>query len=299
LSLFEERMRQYQERVHDALDRCLPPVAEPPGLLHEAMRYATLDGGKRVRAALVYAAGEAVGAAASRLDAPACAIELIHAYSLVHDDLPCMDNDDLRRGKPTCHRAFGEATALLAGDALQPLAFRLLANAPALDDLSPGRRLQMIATLADAAGSAGMAGGQAIDLAAVGKTLAAEALQDMHARKTGALIEASVVLGALAAGDEPPNHYRDALQRYGRAVGLAFQIVDDILDVEGDTQTLGKTAGADVARSKPTYPAVMGMEAARRRARELHQEALESLAPIGDNAKMLVALASFIIERRQ
>ena len=298
MSVFEEKLRDYQRRAQDALDRWLPAATDSPPALNQAMRYATLDGGKRVRAALVYAAGETVGASVPLLDVPACAVELIHAYSLVHDDLPCMDNDDLRRGKPTCHRAFGEATAMLAGDALQAMAFGLLADAPALGALPATQRLQMIATLATAAGSAGMAGGQAIDLASVGKALDAGQLQDMHARKTGALIEASVLLGALAGGDAA-QPYIKALRRYGQAVGLAFQIVDDILDVEGDTETLGKTAHADAARNKPTYPAVLGMEAARRRARELLEEALESLAPFGDNARMLVAMASFIIERRQ
>jgi farnesyl diphosphate synthase len=298
LLAFEDRLRQYQERVQHALAQCLPPATEPPQRLHEAMRYATLNGGKRVRAALVYAAGEALGAAPALLDAPACAVELIHAYSLVHDDLPCMDNDDLRRGKPTCHRAYDEATALLAGDALQTLAFRVLAEDAALNALAPEQRLQMVATLATAAGSAGMAGGQAIDLAAVGQTLDAEALADMHARKTGALIQGAVTLGALAAGDRARPHLA-ALERYGQAVGLAFQIVDDILDVEGDTATLGKTAKADAARNKPTYPAVLGLEGARQRARDLHRTALESLAAIGDNGQMLGALASFILERRQ
>jgi geranylgeranyl pyrophosphate synthase len=298
LSAFEERLRQYQRRVEHALDRCLPATAEPPQRLHEAMRYATLDGGKRVRAALVYAAGEALGASVPLLDAPACAVELVHAYSLVHDDLPCMDDDDLRRGKPTCHRTYGEAAALLAGDALQTLAFQILAEDAALAVLAPAKRLQMIATLAAAAGSSGMAGGQAIDLAAVGKPMNADQLQEMHTRKTGALIHGSVMLGALATGNGTPAHLA-ALDRFGRVVGLAFQIVDDILDVEGDTQTLGKTARADAARNKPTYPAVLGMAAARQRARELHKEALESLAPFGDNGQILAALASFILERRQ
>jgi len=261
------------------------------------MRYATLDGGKRVRAALVYAAGEALGAPSEVLDVPACAVELIHAYSLVHDDLPCMDDDDLRRGRPTCHRAFGEATALLAGDALQSLAYELLADDPRLDPLAPAQRVRMIATLAKAAGSDGMAGGQAIDLDSVGKTLDPQTLQDMHARKTGALIHASVMLGALASGGT--DNRVAALEEYGHAVGLAFQIVDDILDVEGDTATLGKTARADAARNKPTYPAVLGLDRARQRARELHQQALESLAAFGDNGQMLAGLASFILERRQ
>lgn len=254
------------------------------------MRYATLGGGKRVRACLVYAAGEARGAAAEVLDAPACAVELIHAYSLVHDDLPSMDDDELRRGRPTCHRAFDEATALLAGDALQTLAFEVLTDNTAI---SPAQRLDMIARLARATGSIGMAGGQAIDLASVGAQLNLNELEDMHARKTGALIQASVALGALAAGESLPA----ALEDYGRTVGLAFQIVDDILDVEGDTATLGKTSGADQARNKPTYPALMGLPNAKARAAELHRRALASLGPFGDNGAILAHLAHLIISR--
>jgi geranylgeranyl pyrophosphate synthase len=297
LSAFTETLRRYQARVESALDMRLPTSAAAPQRLHQAMRYVTLNGGKRVRAALVYAAGEALGAAPAALDTPACAVELIHAYSLVHDDLPCMDDDDLRRGKPTCHKAFDEATALLAGDALQTLAFELLATDRNFNLAAP-RRLQMIAALARASGSLGMAGGQAIDLAAVGKILTPDALQDMHGRKTGALIHGSVLLGALVAEGADPAQAK-ALEDYGHAVGLAFQIVDDILDVEGSTEALGKITGADQARHKPTYPAVLGLAESKARATTLHRTALESLAALGDNAGSLAELASFVLERNQ
>jgi farnesyl diphosphate synthase len=259
------------------------------------MRYATLSGGKRVRAALVYATGEALGAGLDALDAPACAVELIHAYSLVHDDLPCMDNDDLRRGKPTCHRAYDEATALLVGDALQTLAFETLATDEHAD---PARRAQMILALASSSGSRGMAGGQAIDLASVGKPLDYAQLEDMHNRKTGALIACSVQLGMLAAACHEEKT-RAALEKYGSAIGLAFQIADDILDVEGATATLGKSAGKDAKAAKPTYVSVLGLEAARQQSRTLLGSALESLGVLGDNGRTLAALAGFIIERRQ
>jgi farnesyl diphosphate synthase len=297
LSALPERLRRFQQRVERALDARLPPAAQAPSRLHEAMRYATLEGGKRVRAGLVYAAGQAVGAPDGALDVPACAVELIHAYSLVHDDLPCMDDDDLRRGKPTCHKAFDEATALLAGDALQSLAFDVLAQDPALT-VSPARRLRMLAALAQAAGAQGMAGGQAIDLASGGKTLTLPQLEDMHRRKTGALIRTSVLLGAQAAEDAGPEKLA-ALENYGRAVGLAFQVVDDILDVEGSTESLGKKPGMDRARGKSTYPQVLGLAEAKARARVLHAQALESLAPLGDNGGVLAELAGFIIQRRQ
>jgi geranylgeranyl pyrophosphate synthase len=274
------------------------PRPPSPQRLHEAMRYATLTGGKRVRAALVYAAGEALGAPTEALDVPACAVELIHAYSLAHDDLPCMDDDDLRRGKPACHKAFDEATALLAGDALQSLAFELLATDPHLNMVTDERRLRMIHALARASGSLGMAGGQAIDLESVGRAITAEALQDMHGRKTGALIHAAVMLGAAAAKQADPAQVA-ALERFGHAVGLAFQIVDDILDVEGDTAALGKMAGADQARNKPTYPAVLGLAASKTRAATLYRDALESLTPLRDNGQSLAELASFILERNQ
>ncbi len=297
MSPTNESLLRYRERVERALDARLPSVATPPARLHEAMRYATLGGGKRVRACLVYAAGAALGAREEILDTPACAVELIHAYSLVHDDLPCMDNDDLRRGKPSCHKAYDEVTALLVGDALQALAFEILAgdNAPAI---SPVRRLEMIVALGHGAGSTGMVGGQAIDLAAVGKQLTPEALQDMHARKTGALIHAAARLGALAAEHPDPRRLA-ALDAYGHAVGLAFQIADDVLDVEGETAALGKQPGADQARGKPTYATVLGPEDAKAKAKALLERALESLTPLGDNGAVLALLARYIVERRQ
>lgn len=294
---FIDRLHHYQKRVELALDKHLPPARRAPTRLHEAMRYVTLDGGKRVRASLVYAAGEAVGAADSALDTPACAVELIHAYSLVHDDLPSMDDDALRRGKPTCHIAFDEATALLAGDALQSLAFEILAEDPALT-VNADRRAQMITLLAQAAGSIGMAGGQAIDLASGGKALTIEQLEEMYALKTGALIRASVLLGAYVRAGLGAD-IQKALDEYSRAMGLAFQITDDILDVEGNAETLGKNPGVDMARSKPTYPLLLGLPEAKTRAKKLYAQTLESLAPLGDNGHTLAELAGFIIERRQ
>ena len=284
MSAFPERLRRFQQRVERALDACLPATMQAPARLHEAMRYVTLDGGKRVRASLVYAAGQAVGAPDAALDVPACAVELIHAYSLVHDDLPCMDDDDLRRGKPTCHKAFDEATALLAGDALQSLAFGMLAHDPALT-ISAAQRLRMLTLLAQAAGSHGMAGGQAVDLASSGKSLTLAQLEDMHLRKTGALIRASVLLGALACEDVAAEKLT-ALENYS-------------LDVEGKAEMLGKNPGMDRARGKSTYPRVLGLAEAKARAQVLHTQALESLAPLGDNGDILAELAGFIIKRRQ
>jgi len=295
LSPLNDTLRQFQVRVEHALDSRLPTIRTAPQRLHEAMRYATLNGGKRVRASLVYAAGKAVGAPDAQLDIPACAVEMIHAYSLVHDDLPCMDDDDLRRGKLTCHKAYDEATALLVGDALQTLAFEMLASDPGMTIGAP-QRLRMIRVLAHAAGSQGMAGGQAIDLGSAGKLLALEHLEDMHLRKTGALIRASVLLGALAREDTDKKSL-DALEAYSHAIGLAFQVTDDILDVEGKTETLGKKPGVDQERKKPTYPSLLGLAEAKNRAKALHKAALESLAPLGDNGAILASLASFIIER--
>lgn len=287
-------LARVQMSLEAALDARLPAATLAPERLHAAMRYATLGGGKRLRAALVYAAGEALGARAELLDVPACALELIHAYSLVHDDLPAMDDDDLRRGKPTCHKAFDEATAILAGDALQTLAFELLARDPGLT-VPAERRLAMIARLAMAAGAAGMAGGQAIDLEATGRVLTLEELETMHAHKTGALIRAAVALGALAADAGREELAR--LDDYARHIGLAFQIVDDVLDVEGDTATLGKPQGSDAERAKPTYPAILGLDRAKALTRDCHAAALESLAPLGDNGRLLREIADFIIHR--
>lgn len=289
-------LRQYRQRVEHALMERLPPESRTPRRLHAAMRYATLNGGKRIRACLAYGAGIASGAEPSQLDAPACAVEIIHSFSLVHDDLPCMDDDELRRGRPTCHRAFDEGTALLAGDALQSLAFELLASDPTMA-VSAGIRLDMTSLLARATGSLGMAGGQAIDIESVGKTLTMDELESMHERKTGQLIHTSVVLGAMAAEADDP--FLRAVSGYGRAIGLAFQVVDDILDLTADTATLGKPQGSDLARNKPTYPAILGLEAARDLAARLRDEALESLAPLGDNGGFLAFLADYIIERSQ
>jgi farnesyl diphosphate synthase len=282
-------------RADEALARALPDEAQPPVELHRAMRYAVLGGGKRLRPLLVYAAGLALGAAPERLDASAAAVEIIHAYSLVHDDLPAMDDDSLRRGRPTCHIVFGEAMAILAGDALQALAFEALANDPALA-ANPASHLAMLRTLAGACGSHGMAGGQAFDLAAVGKRLSASELERMHVHKTGALIRASVRLGALAAGcsDEPT---LAALETYGHSIGLAFQIRDDLLDIEADTEQLGKTAGKDVAANKPTYPAILGIDASRAELSRLIAAALDAIEPLDANAATLRDLARFVAER--
>ena len=287
---FIERLSDYQDRVRSMLERALPRASQPPRRLHEAMRYAVLGGGKRVRAILALATGETLHADAGRIEPAACAVEFIHAYSLVHDDLPCMDDDDLRRGAPTCHRAFGEATALLAGDALQALAFETLVRAPAPD---PD---ELVRVLARASGSRGMAGGQAVDLESVGRTLTVDQLERMHLHKTGALIRASVRLGALCAGSRDPE-ILDGLDEYARCIGLAFQIRDDILDIESETEVLGKRQGADAALDKPTYPSVLGLEASRAHARALHERASEQLAPLGRDADFLRALSAFIVDR--
>ena len=286
-------------RIEQVLDRALTLPEAGSARLREAMRYSALGGGKRLRPTLVYTAGTALGASPEALDDPAAAVELIHVYSLVHDDLPAMDDDDLRRGRPSCHRAFDEATAILAGDALQALAFELLAGrgGPALPDPAEAqRRLAMSRLLAQGIGTAGMAGGQAIDLEAVGRRLDLAALQDMHRRKTGALIETSVLMGAAAAGVfEGPVHA--ALREYGSAIGLAFQIQDDILDVTGTTASIGKIAGADAAHDKPTYTSLMGLEGARAEAAAQHARALAALAPLGPAGADLARLAGFVIGR--
>ncbi|MBX3687471.1 MAG: polyprenyl synthetase family protein [Rhodocyclaceae bacterium] len=286
-------MANIQQRTETALASTLPDAAIAPARLHEAMRYAVLGGGKRVRPLLVHAAGEIVAAEAAVLDTAACSIELIHAYSLVHDDMPCMDDDVLRRGKPTVHMQFDEATALLAGDALQTLAFQVLATPALLAD--PARQLRMLALLGQASGSRGMAGGQAIDLESVGRQLDRSELEHMHIHKTGALIRASVLLGAHCGG--PIDETRlEALDHYGKLVGLLFQVVDDILDADADTATLGKTAGKDAANNKPTYVSLLGLADARRLADELLQQALDTLDGL-DNSARLAALARFIVHR--
>jgi geranylgeranyl pyrophosphate synthase len=282
-------------RANVALARALPGATQEPADLHRAMRYAVLGGGKRLRPLLVYAAGIAMGEDGPVLDMPACAVELVHAYSLVHDDLPAMDDDDLRRGRPTCHVVFGEAMAILAGDALQALAFELLARET---DGTPDAetRLLMLRVLGAACGSAGMAGGQALDLAAVGSSLDLAGLERMHSHKTGALIRAAVRLGALAGGCRD-TAVLQALERYAHAVGLAFQVRDDILDVEGVTDVIGKTAGKDAAHAKPTFPSVIGMQASRRHLRELIDMALQAIAPLGEPAALLDELARFTASR--
>ncbi len=280
-----------QRRIEHVLERALPAPAADATALGRAIRYAALSGGKRIRPLLAYAAGEATGADPAIVDAAAAAVELIHAYSLVHDDLPCMDNDTLRRGRPTCHVAFGEATALLAGDALQALAFAVLAKGGLPDGALA------CATLAEAAGSRGMAGGQAIDLAAVGATLALPDLEAMHRRKTGALIRAAVNLGA-ACGRAATTAESTALDRYTEAAGLAFQVIDDVLDVEGSTTSLGKTAGKDAAQGKSTFVSCLGLTAAKERAEALRIEAHVALAPFGPGARRLGELADWIVLRK-
>jgi farnesyl diphosphate synthase len=283
-------------RLEAALAELLPPARNVPARLHDAMRYSTLGGGKRVRAMLVFGAGELTQAAPRRLEIVASAIEKIHAYSLIHDDLPCMDDDVLRRGKPTCHVEFDEATALLAGDALQSLAFQLLSENPLAD--SPARQLSMIQLFAAATGSRGMAGGQAIDLDSVGKSISLPELEFMHILKTGALIRASVIMGA-HCGAELTQKEQEHLDRYAKVVGLAFQVVDDILDEEGDSETLGKTAGKDKADNKPTYTSLMGLPEARRFALELLAEAQGALGDFGPRARRLGEIAEFIVQRRR
>jgi geranylgeranyl pyrophosphate synthase len=290
-----ESIKHYQDRVNRALDHRLPAADLHPSDLHQAMRYAVLGGGKRIRPILVYATGAAVGAALEALDAPACAVECIHAYSLIHDDLPAMDNDDLRHGQPTCHKVFGEALAILTGDALQAQAFQVLSQDAAMV-ADPALRVQMLGVLAQAAGSRGMVGGQAIDLAAVGRELSLAELENMHVHKTGALIRASVLLGALSQPAIEPSVF-DRLDRYAKYIGLAFQIRDDILDVVGDTATLGKSQGSDRVLDKPTYPALLGLEGAREHARVLYEEALTSLEPLGPATDTLRWIAAYIVER--
>ena len=297
---FQSWVANSQARLEGVLKEMLPRTDVAPQRLHEAMRYAVLDGGKRVRPLLAYAAGELAGADVERLNIVAAAVELIHAYSLVHDDMPCMDNDELRRGKPTSHVQYDEATALLVGDSLQSLAFQLLAEHRLNTDEK--RQLEMIRLLAFASGSRGMAGGQAIDLASVGGTLTLPELEFMHIHKTGALIRAAVLLGALCGSDQDDQRLDaasfDKLDHFGKLVGLAFQVVDDVLDCEADTATLGKTAGKDAVNDKPTYVSLLGLQGARDMAIQLHREALQSLVEFGDAATRLRELADFIVMRK-
>jgi len=292
MSDFATWMRAQGARTEAALDAALPSTDTIPHTLHEAMRYAVLGGGKRVRPLLVHAAGEVAGASPEACDAAACAVEMIHAYSLVHDDMPCMDDDDLRRGRPTVHKAYDEATALLVGDALQTQAFIALAQVPVL---GAEARLKLVAELAMASGSVGMCGGQAIDLQNVGLAMTRDALEGMHRMKTGALLRASVRMGALCGNIDPAGLV--ALDQYAAAVGLAFQVVDDILDVTADTATLGKTAGKDAANDKPTYVSLLGLDAARELAAQLRTDAHEALAGFGARAGRLAELADLIVLR--
>jgi farnesyl diphosphate synthase len=291
---FKEWMKAVLARTEDALERFLPAADKVPQRLHEAMRYAALGGGKRVRPLLVHAAGAAVGASVEALDAAACAIEMIHVYSLVHDDMPAMDDDALRRGKPTVHIQYDEATALLVGDALQSQAFVTLGD-PALDDR---RQAALMRELALASGSLGMAGGQAIDLESVGVRLERAELETMHRLKTGALLRAAVRMGALCATEAAAGGAeREALDAYAAAIGLAFQVVDDILDVTADSATLGKTAGKDAKDGKPTYVSMLGLDASRALAEQLRREAHAALAPFGARARRLAELADLVVDR--
>ncbi|MCU7810104.1 MAG: (2E,6E)-farnesyl diphosphate synthase [Candidatus Thiodiazotropha sp. (ex Notomyrtea botanica)] len=290
-----EFMQQCRERVESSLEHVLPSSSMLPTRLHEAMRYSALSGGKRIRPTLVYAAGQAVDVSPERLDSPAVAVELIHAYSLVHDDLPAMDDDDLRRNQPTCHKAYDEATAILVGDALQAQAFQALCCGNSMQT-DAETRIKMLETLTRASGSRGMAGGQAIDLESVGKELNLAELEILHIHKTGALIRAAVHLATLL-NPQIEKEKIQALDRYAKCVGLAFQIRDDILDVEGDTEILGKTQGKDSAQDKPTYPALLGLSGAREKAEELLSEALRCLGHFGDEADPLRWIAKYIIGR--
>ncbi|RJG15357.1 polyprenyl synthetase family protein [Massilia cavernae] len=291
---FDDWMKSVQAHVEEALGAFLPQPGEVPHKLHEAMRYTTLGGGKRVRPLLVFAAGDLTGADTATLERAASAVEMIHVYSLVHDDMPCMDDDVLRRGKPTVHVKYDEATALLVGDALQAQAFTVLSEG---DAVPAARQLAMVRVLARASGSAGMCGGQAIDLDSVGISLNLEQLERMHQLKTGALLRASVVLGALAGKDLTAQEMA-ALDAYSVAIGLAFQVVDDVLDATADSATLGKTAGKDAAANKPTYVSILGLEQSRALAEKLRNDAHKAIEPFGDKARRLREIADLIVQRK-
>jgi farnesyl diphosphate synthase len=292
---FEALVLSHQNRVNQTLDHWLPPESINPIELHKAMRYSVLAPGKRVRPVLVYATASTLGLDLSLVDGIAAALEIIHAYSLIHDDLPAMDDDDLRRGRPTCHCAFDEATAILAGDALQALAFYVLSHDQTMTGDSRSR-LKMIEKLSLFSGSRGMAGGQAIDLAAVGRTLNIVELETMHIHKTGALIRTCIQLAALSSPDLSTENF-DALDTYAKSIGLSFQIQDDILDVVGDTQTLGKPQGSDIERNKPTFPSIIGLDASREKAQDLHQNAINALSIFGEEADILRYISAWFVER--
>ena len=289
----DQRLKSYTQLVDAQLEQILPPASGPASKLYKAMRYSVFNGGKRVRPALCFAAAEAIGASGDNTAKVAAAVEMIHAYSLIHDDLPAMDDDDLRRGVPTCHIAFDEATAILAGDGLQSLAFKQLTE---LVDLPATISLKLIAILSDLAGCHGMVSGQAVDLASTGKQLSTDELNYMHNHKTGALIEASVVMGALATNKASDTQI-EALQQFARAIGLAFQIQDDILDIESSTEQLGKSQGSDSANDKATYTSILGVEKARSEADRLYQTSIDALSIFSDSADSLRTLATFIVHR--
>jgi geranylgeranyl diphosphate synthase type II len=291
---FTSRLESYQQRNHRVMDQWLPSDAAHPSRLHSAMRYALLGPGKRVRPLLMYATAETIGLAAEKVDTAAAAVEMIHGYSLIHDDLPAMDDDDLRRGRPTCHKQFDEALAILAGDALQAYAFEILGKDQQIG--SAAAQVKMIVRLGEASGSLGMAGGQAIDLAAQGQKLDESQLREMHGKKTGALIWAAVMLAADAASNLPTSQL-EALEQYARDIGLAFQVQDDVLDVVSDTVTLGKQQGADAALDKPTYVSVMGLEAAQQLASDLRDSAISALSVFGESAQPLRHMADMIVSR--
>lgn len=292
---FKDWVSQALAMTEDTLDRVLPAAHHPPVGLHLAMRYAVLHGGKRIRPLLLYACAEIVNAPLDRAQYAAAAVEMIHAFSLVHDDMPAMDNDTLRRGKPTCHIAYGEAQALLVGDALQTLAFEVLAKYTLTHH--PANQLKMITLLAQASGSLGMCGGQSIDIEHIGQVMSLPELEQMHTLKTGALIRACVLLGSLC-GDSLPDEARSQLDHYAQYMGLAFQIVDDILDCEADAATLGKTAGKDATNDKPTYVSLLGLPEAKRKVRELQTQALSAIACFGQRKQRLVELSHFIVDRQ-
>jgi len=298
--MLDQQNNRYQQRIEKALEEVLPRETDSVSLtqLGGAMRYAVLGGGKRVRPLLVYATGEALGFSSESLDKPAVAIELMHAYSLVHDDLPCMDDDDLRRGKKTVHKAFGEAAAVLTGDALQTLSFDILSRSD--KNISSENQLSMLNILTKASGISGMVMGQAIDLAAVGQVLTEQQLENMHRHKTGALINASVLMASYCSNKTDNEELKDkriALKNYADAIGLAFQVRDDILDIQSDTETLGKQQGSDIAADKPTYPSIMGMDKAKEKLFSLHQDAIESVECFGREADLLRDIAAFIVKR--
>ncbi len=292
-----EKIKSYQAQVDKALEYWLPAENIQPDHLHAAMRYSVLGDGKRIRPVLTYATGDALGIPLASLDGPSCAVEFIHAYSLIHDDLPAMDDDDLRRGRATCHKAFDEATAILAGDALQALSFHILAHDPAMQT-SAENRLEMIDVLALASGSRGMAGGQAIDLASVGQELSLAQLENMHIHKTGALIRSSVKMGALSCPDITDDQI-EKLDHYAKCIGLAFQVWDDVLDIEGDTEVIGKPQGSDMERGKPTYPNLLGLAGAKQTAVDLHDQAIDSLQSFDEKADTLRWIADYIVSRNK